>query len=173
MVLRVSSPGGSALGSDTIHRAIARLKEAGKPVVCSMGDVAASGGIFLAVAADHIVAQPGTLTGSIGVVTGKVNMSPMLADLGVNIDSIKVGDNVDLLSPYADLSVKQEAQINALMDHIYSDFMGKVAAGRGMGMDRVRALAKGQVYTGQQALEVRHPPASRRRVGGQLQPVGL
>ncbi|KAG1657938.1 hypothetical protein FOA52_003017, partial [Chlamydomonas sp. UWO 241] len=154
VVVRVNSPGGSALGSDTIHRALTVLRESGKVIVVSMGDVAASGGMFIAAAAQRVVAQPGTLTGSIGVVTGKFNVSGLLTELGVSTDSVKIGANVDMLSATQDLRPEQTAQIEALTEVIYTDFVRKVAAGRGKTEAEVRAIAKGKVYTGQQALEI-------------------
>lgn len=90
-MLRVDSPGGSAIASDTIHREVQQLRAAGKTVVVSMGNVAASGGYFIACAADRIVAQPGTLTGSIGVIMLKLNAAGLLEDLGINVQTVKVG----------------------------------------------------------------------------------
>ncbi|GAX80979.1 hypothetical protein CEUSTIGMA_g8414.t1 [Chlamydomonas eustigma] len=154
VVLRVSSPGGSALGSDTIHHALIKLRKAGKKVVVSMGDVAASGGMFIASAADKIVAQSSTITGSIGVVVGKFNVAPLLQEVGVNTDRVSVGENVNMLGSFSDLTPDQEKQVNALMDHIYVDFLCKVAVGRNKKFQETRALAKGKVYTGEQALKI-------------------
>mmetsp|Transcript_34336 Transcript_34336/g.86829 ORF Transcript_34336/g.86829 Transcript_34336/m.86829 type:complete len:813 (-) Transcript_34336:265-2703(-) len=155
VVVRVSSPGGSALGSDTLHRALSRLRARGKAVVISCGDVAASGGMFMAVAGDRILAQPGTITGSIGVITGKFNVRALLEDYGVNPASLEAGSpNLDLLSPFTHPNEQQVATINTLMDNIYNDFLGKVAAGRRMSAEAVRGLAGGRVYTGKQAHDV-------------------
>mmetsp|Transcript_15615 Transcript_15615/g.41157 ORF Transcript_15615/g.41157 Transcript_15615/m.41157 type:complete len:828 (+) Transcript_15615:104-2587(+) len=153
VVLRLSSPGGSALGSDLLHHALVRLRAAGKKLVISCGDVAASGGIFMAVAADKIFAQPGTLTGSIGVITGKFHVAQLLEGYGVNPASIESGSpNLTLTSPFAKPSDKQVKIINHLMDAIYDDFLRKVAAGRGMSVEAVRKAAGGRGYTGKQAL---------------------
>ncbi|GLI70243.1 hypothetical protein VaNZ11_015089, partial [Volvox africanus] len=154
VVLRVNSPGGSALASDTLHHELMRLRAAGKPVVVSMGDVAASGGYYLAAAADRIVAQPGTLTGSIGVLFGKLNISKTLEDVGVHSDAVTVGRNADSLSPFTGLTDAQEAQMEVMIDHVYQDFLDKVSRSRGRPVVEIRQLAKGKVYTGRQAHDV-------------------
>lgn len=148
VVLRVNSPGGSALGSDEVRREVELLKAAGKPVVVSMGSVAASGGYMIACGADAIVAQPGTLTGSIGVIFGKFNIERLLQEYGINPKSIFVGDNASLTSSTEPLSRRQLRWINAHVDEIYSDFMGVVAAGRQLSSRHVRSLAKGQIWSG-------------------------
>ncbi|GIM09383.1 hypothetical protein Vretimale_13251 [Volvox reticuliferus] len=154
VVVRVNSPGGSALASDTLHHELMRLRAAGKPVVVSMGDVAASGGYYLAAAADRIVAQPGTLTGSIGVLFGKVNISKTLEEVGVCSDAVTVGRNADALSPFTDFTDAQEAQLEVMIDHVYQDFLDKVSRSRGRPVAEIRQLAKGKVYTGLQAHDV-------------------
>ncbi|GFR43286.1 hypothetical protein Agub_g4351, partial [Astrephomene gubernaculifera] len=154
VVLRINSPGGSALASDTIHHEVMRLRRAGKPVVVSMGDVAASGGYYISTAADRVLAQPGSLTGSIGVVVGKVNVGRALEDVGVRSEAVTVGRNADLLSPFTGLSPEQQAAVEAMMDHVYDDFLNKVSQGRGRPVSEIRPLAKGRVYTGRQAYDI-------------------
>ncbi|KAG2502113.1 hypothetical protein HYH03_000605 [Edaphochlamys debaryana] len=154
VVLRINSPGGSALASDSIHHEVTRLRAAGKPVVVSMGDVAASGGYYIAAGADRVVAQPGTLTGSIGVIAGKVNVGRTLESVGVNTDAVATAPNADLLSPFSSLRPEQRAQVEAMVDSVYDDFLGKVARGRNRPLSEVRQLAKGRVYTGRQAHEL-------------------
>ncbi|KAJ9516520.1 hypothetical protein QJQ45_011128 [Haematococcus lacustris] len=155
VVLRINTPGGSALGSDTVHHALGALRQAGKRVVVSCGDVAASGGMFIAAGADRVVAQPGSLTGSIGVVIGKFDVQQLLVDNGVNPASMEAGSpNLTLFSPFTTPNQQQEALINRLLDDLYLDFMSKVAAGRGKSVEDIRPLAGGRVFTGQQALKV-------------------
>jgi protease-4 len=151
VLLRVNSPGGSYSASDTIWREVVRLRGRGKPVVVSMGDVAASGGYFIAMAADVIVAQPGTLTGSIGVILGKPVFSRLLDRAGVTIDSVGNGGNSLMLAPTHPFSEQDWDRINAWLDAIYRDFTGKVAAGRNMSAERVHELARGRVWTGADA----------------------
>jgi protease-4 len=152
IVLRVNSPGGSYVASDTIWREVVRAREAGKPVVVSMGDVAASGGYFISMAADAIVAQPGTVTGSIGVLSGKPVLAELLGRAGVTTDSVAEGAHSAMFTTSRPFSEDEWALVNSWLDHIYADFTGKVAAGRGMSGDRVHELARGRVWTGADAL---------------------
>ncbi|HEY7431143.1 MAG TPA: signal peptide peptidase SppA [Streptosporangiaceae bacterium] len=151
IVLRVNSGGGSYVASDTIWREVVRAREAGKPVVVSMGDVAASGGYFIAMAANTIVAQPGTLTGSIGVLGGKPVTKSLLERAGVNTDRVTDGAHADMFSASRPFSEEEWAKVNAWLDRIYQDFTSKVAEGRGMPVDQVHAIAKGRVWTGADA----------------------
>ena len=153
IVLRVNSPGGSYVASDTIWREVVRARAEGKPVVVSMGDVAASGGYFISMAADAIVAQPGTVTGSIGVLSGKPVVSQLLGRIGVTTDSIAEGAHAAMFSTNHPFSEDEWALVNNWLDHIYADFTGKVAAGRGMSAERVHELARGRVWTGADARE--------------------
>jgi protease IV len=153
VVLRVNSPGGSYVASDTIWREVVRTRNAGKPVVVSMGDVAASGGYFISMAADAIIAQPGTITGSIGVISGKPVISEMLGKAGVSTDSIVLGGNAAMFSTSRPFSPQEWELVDAWLDHIYADFTGKVAAGRGLSAERVHELARGRVWTGADARE--------------------
>ncbi len=152
-MLRVNSPGGSYVASDTIWREVVRARTAGKPVVVSMGDVAASGGYFISMAADVIVAQPGTVTGSIGVLSGKAVVGQLLERIGVTTDSVTKGAHSAMFSTSRPFSEGEWALVNNWLDHIYADFTGKVAAGRGLPADRVHELARGRVWTGADARE--------------------
>jgi protease-4 len=153
IVLRVNSPGGSYVASDTIWREVVRARTAGKPVVVSMGDVAASGGYLISVAADAIVAQPGTVTGSIGVLSGKAVVSHLLDRIGVTTDSVAQGAHSAMFSSNRPFSEDEWALVNNWLDHIYAEFTGKVASGRGLSADRVHELARGRVWTGADARE--------------------
>jgi protease-4 len=153
IIFRVDSPGGSYVASDTIWRAVDQARAGGKPVIVTMGDYAASGGYFVAAPATKIVAQPGTLTGSIGVISGKVVLTNMWAKLNVAWDGVKAGANADVESMNHDYSPEAWSRLEVALDHVYGDFMGKVAAGRKMPADRVRSIAKGQVWTGADAHE--------------------
>ena len=153
IVLRVNSPGGSYVASDTIWREVVRARAAGTPVVVSMGDVAASGGYFIAMAADAIVAQPGTITGSIGVLTGKPVLGEMLARAGITSDGVTRGEHAGMFSALHPFTADEQQLVARWLDHIYADFTGKVAAGRGLPADRVHELARGRVWTGADARE--------------------
>lgn len=151
IIFRVDSPGGSYVASDTIWRAVDQARAGGKPVIVSMGEMAASGGYFVAAPASQIVAQPGTITGSIGVLSGKVVLSDMWSKLDVVWDGVRAGANADMDSPNRDYSAAGWTKLQAGLDRAYADFMGKVANGRQMSADAVRAVAKGQVWTGADA----------------------
>jgi len=150
IVLRIDSPGGSALASDLIWREAERAK---KPVVASLSDVAASGGYYIAVAADRIVAAPGTLTGSIGVVGGKVAIGGALEKVGVHTDVVSKGKNAGWLSMTDKFTEGEREAFLGTMKDVYRLFTGKVAAGRKLEQAKVESLAEGRVYTGRQALE--------------------
>ena len=152
VVLRVDSPGGSVTGSETIWREVVRLRAAGKPVVASMGAVAASGGYYVSMAADAIVANAGTLTGSIGVVTGKFVARDLKARLGIGSDSVRTNANADAWSSNAPFTDEQHAHVAAEADLFYTDFVQRVADGRGMTGDAVDAVARGRVWTGADAM---------------------
>jgi len=151
VLLRVNSPGGSYTASDTIWREVVRIRAAGKPVVVSMGDVAASGGYFIAMAADAIVAQPGTLTGSIGVILGKPVIEQLLDRAGVVVDTAGTSSRSRMFAATHPFSEEEWDQINTWLDAIYHDFTTKVASGRGMTAERVHELARGRVWTGADA----------------------
>jgi protease IV len=151
IVLRVNSPGGSYVASDTIWREVVRARQAGKPVVVSMSEVAASGGYFIAMAADTIVAQPGTITGSIGVISAKPVLGQALDRAGVSTDSVTEGAHADMFTTSRPYSDEEWEKINGWLDRIYADFTGKVADGRGLSRDQVQEIARGRVWTGADA----------------------
>ncbi len=151
IVLRVNSPGGSAVASETIWEATLRAKKAGKPFVVSMGDLAASGGYYIASNADTIVAEPGTLTGSIGVVGGKFAIGGLSEKLGIDWDWVQVGANAGLSSVTQDYSPEGQARLGKLLDDFYTGFKGRVAQGRKFDAAKIESVAKGRVWTGEQA----------------------
>src|SRR5579864_3987607 len=151
VLMRVNSPGGSAVASDTIWREVVRIRAAGKPVVVSMGDVAASGGYYISMAADVIVAQPGTLTGSIGVIVGKPVLEEALGRAGITTDSVAEGARATMFAPTHPFTEDEWERINAWLDVIYRDFTQKAAAGRRMPVERMHELARGRVWTGADA----------------------
>jgi|tagenome__1003787_1003787.scaffolds.fasta_scaffold20923646_2 protease-4 len=153
IVFRVDSPGGSYVASDTIWREVVLAREAGKPVVVSMGNVAASGGYFVAAPATVIVAQPGTLTGSIGVVVGKPVIGDLLGRLGIGLGSVEQGAHARMYAPTRDFTEDEWTRVNHFLDRVYDDFVGKVAEGRDLPRDRVDSLARGRVWTGADAHE--------------------
>ena len=154
IVFRVSTPGGSAAASDQIDAALRRAKAAGLPVVVSMGQYAASGGYYVSANADWIVAQPSTITGSIGVLGGKLAFEDLFGRVGYNVDAVSVGGPYvgaySLDTPFTDYQA--EAYASQMRD-IYDDFTSVVAQGRGMAIADVLEVAKGRVWTGAQALE--------------------
>jgi protease-4 len=154
IVLRVNSPGGSAIASETIRRSIQRAQENGKRVIVSMGEVAASGGYWIAMDADKIVAQPGTLTGSIGVYGGKFVTQRLWNDLEINWDEIEGAPQSNMWSPIEPFNQGEAATINALIDEIYTAFTDNVAAARNLPLDRIAEVAKGRVWTGAAAKEL-------------------
>jgi protease-4 len=151
ILFRVSSPGGSYVASDTIWREVVLARKAGKPVVVSMGDVAASGGYFVSMPADKIVAQPGTITASIGVLAGKMVTPAMWEKVGVTFDQVEVGANANMWNASRSFSPAEWARFNAWLDRIYGDFTSKVAEGRKLSKERVLEIAKGRVWTGEDA----------------------
>lgn len=151
IVLRVDSPGGSVSASDQILDALKKAQNKGKPVVVSMGALAASGGYFISTYANHIVAQPATITGSIGVLTGKIAFNKSLGMIGVGADQIGIGKNALFNSPLEPFSADQLAALNAQADAIYTDFMHKVSVGRKLPFADVQDIAKGRVWSGADA----------------------
>jgi len=151
ILLRIDSPGGSVTASDQILDALKKAQLAGKPVIVSMGAVAASGGYYVSAAADRIVAEPGTITGSIGVLTGKVSVGKSLALIGVGANEIGVGKNAMMDSGISPYTPDQWTALNAQADAIYDDFTRKVAAGRKLPLERVQDVAKGRVWSGADA----------------------
>ncbi len=153
IVLRVNSPGGSAVGSDLVWREIQRAKADGIPVIVSMSSVAGSGGYWISMGADAIVAQPSTITGSIGVVFTKLNVRGFYEWLGATVDSVSFAENSDLMSPYHSLDEEQYAKLESAIGVMYEHFVTKVADGRGMSFDDVEPLAHGRIWSGEDARE--------------------
>ncbi len=155
VVLRVNSPGGSALASENILHAINKIKEQNKPVVVSMGDYAASGGYFIACQADSIFAEPNTITGSIGVFRMIPSLERTLSDkAGVRFDSVKTGPFAAGLNLYFDQDPQEAAKMQAGTEEMYEVFLGHVAKGRQMKRDSVHAIAQGRVWSGRDALRI-------------------
>ena len=152
IVLRVDSPGGSVTASETIWREVQRARERGKPVVASMGGVAASGGYYVSMAADAIVANPGTITGSIGVITGKLVVRDLKGRLGVGSDTVRTNANADAWSIDAPFTPEQRARREAEADLFYTDFVERAADGRKLSTEAVDDVARGRVWTGADAL---------------------
>jgi len=151
ILFRIDSPGGSVTASETIWRAVELAGKEGKPVIVSMGDVAGSGGYYIAAPAAKIVAEPATLTGSIGVLAGKLVVSGLLKKIGVTTDSAQFGANAGMASATSQFSPFAEARVQALLDATYKGFKDHVAAGRHMSPEAVEAIAKGRVWTGEDA----------------------
>jgi signal peptide peptidase SppA len=151
VVLRISSPGGSASASAAIHREVELLRASGKPVVASMGEVAASGGYYVAAPCTEILAEPGTITGSIGVLAARVDARRLLADQGANAETVAAGENAAWASPLAEMTPSQAARAEAGVEATYRQFLGVVSRGRGMTVEAVRAVAGGRVFTGREA----------------------
>ena len=153
IVLRVDSPGGSAIASDVIWREV-QLARSSKPVIASMSDVAASGGYYVAMPAHAIVAEPGTLTGSIGVVVGKFVVVGTLEKLGITLDSVSKGRYALLQSPLRPFTPDERAKIQELMQATYDTFVRKAAEGRQTTMEKIDAIGRGRVWTGRQAKDL-------------------
>ncbi len=151
ILLRVDSPGGSVSASDQILDAVKKAQAKGIPVVVSMGAVAASGGYYISTSANKIVAEPGTITGSIGVLTGKVSIGKSLGLIGVGAEDVGVGKNALMDSGLSPYTPDQWAALNAEADTIYADFKQKVAKGRKLSLDRVQEIARGRVWSGADA----------------------
>ena len=151
IVLRIDSPGGSYVASDAIWNAVQAARESDTPIVVSMGNIAASGGYFVAAPANRIVAQPGTLTGSIGVVSGKFVLSGLWDKLEINVEGVQAGPRADFWSVNAPFSEAEWARLQESLDESYADFLDKVAQGRGLDRAAVRAAAQGKVWSGRDA----------------------
>ena len=151
VVLRINSPGGSAPASQEVGEELKKLRSAGKPVVASMGDIAASGGYWIAALCDRIYANPGTITGSIGIYIPYANYEELFKKIGVHGEKIKSGPHKDMLSPERPMTVAERAILQEMVDDLYDQFVAVVAEGRKMEPDRVRRLADGRIYTGRQA----------------------
>jgi protease-4 len=151
VLLRINSPGGSVAAVQEIHQEVLALKKAGKKVIASFGDVAASGGYYIAAAADKIVADPGTLTGSIGVILQMGNVQELFKKVGLRVETFKSGEMKDAGSPFRPLREEERRVYQRLVTDAYEQFFRAVAEGRGMTDARLRPLADGRVFTGVQA----------------------
>jgi protease-4 len=156
IVLAINSPGGSVGSVQEIYSSIQRIKrETGKPFVAQLGDVAASGGYYLAAACDKVVAHPGTLLGSIGVIFSNTNVEGLLQKVGIKSRAIKSGKMKDIGSMARPMTAEERMLLQALIDNAYGQFLTAVADGRGMSKEEVRPHADGRIFTGEQALDIR------------------
>lgn len=154
VVLRINSPGGTPAGSQEVYNEVLRVREAGKPVVVSFADMAASGGYLVACAADEIVANPSSITGSIGVIIEVTNLTELYDKLGIATDTVKSGVHKDMGSVTRPLGEDEREILQSMVDDIYEQFVQIVVQGRGLDEENVRELADGRIYTGRQALEL-------------------
>lgn len=154
LLLRIDSPGGTVGDSQEIHAALLRLRDKGCKVVASFGNISASGGVYIGVAADQIVANPGTITGSIGVILRGNDLSKVFERIGIRFDTVKSGRFKDILSPDRPLSDDERQLLQELIDSSYGQFVGVVATGRKLTTDQVKTFADGRVFSGEQALKL-------------------
>lgn len=151
VLIRINSPGGSAPASQEVGAEIKKLRKTGKPTITSMGDMAASGGYWIAATTEKIYANPGTITGSIGVYIPYANWEELYRKIGLHTEKIKSGPHKDMLSPERPITLEERAIVQAMVDDLYEQFVSVVAEGRKLDPVRVRQLADGRVYTGRQA----------------------
>jgi protease-4 len=151
IVLRLDSPGGSVSPSQEILQEVKRTRELGKPVVVSMGSVAASGAYYIACGASRIVANPGTITGSIGVISQFMSYDGLMEKIGVSGTTVKSGRYKDVGNPMRKMTEEDVEQIRLVIDDVYEQFMQEVATSRSIPLDSVRVIAQGRIYTGKQA----------------------
>jgi protease IV len=169
IIFRIDSPGGSYVASDTIWRETVRAREKGIPVIVSMGNMAGSGGYFVAMAADKIVAQPGTITGSIGVFAGKMLTSEMWEKIGISWDEIHTSKNATFWTGTHDYTPEQWALFQNFLDQIYEDFTLKVADARKIPVEKVLEIAKGRIWSGEDAIKI----GLVDELGGYREAIGL
>jgi protease-4 len=150
MLVFIESPGGGVTASQALYDAVRSVRRK-KPVVAFLASVAASGGYYVACAADSIVAHPGTLTGSIGVIATFLRTQELFRKIGLDVTVIKTGEFKDIGSPYRPMTDEERAYLGALLDDVYRQFLGAVSEGRGMPIERVAELAEGRLFTGAQA----------------------
>ena len=155
IVIRIDSPGGGVVVSQEIYNAVRNAKKEGKKIVASMGTVAASGGYYVAAAADKIVANPGTLTGSIGVKMEFASVEKLLEKIGVRGMVVKAGEYKDIGSPFRDMTEQEKQLLQAVIDDVHNQFIEAVAEGRQLPAADVRAIADGRIFTGRQALSLK------------------
>jgi len=151
VVIRINSPGGVVAPSQELHDALVRLRQGGKPVVASLGSVAASGGYYVAVAADRIYANPGTLTGSIGVIMQMANFEQLMKKVGVDYVVVKAGAFKDVGNPGRPMTPEERRVLQALLDDVHGQFIGAVAEGRKLDRAQVTQFADGRIFSGTQA----------------------
>jgi protease IV len=151
IIFRIDSPGGSVVASESVWREVIFARERGKPVIVSMGDVAGSGGYYVAAPADKIVAEPATLTGSIGVLAGKIVVSDLFQKLGMSTDSAQIGANAAMFSSTSEFSARAHSRLEAFLDETYKGFKDHVVSGRHMTQEEVEEVAKGRVWSGEDA----------------------
>jgi protease IV len=155
VVLRINSPGGVVAPTQELHDAVLRLRQAGKPVVASLGAVAASGGYYVAVACDQIYANPGTLTGSIGVIMQLANLEQLMKKVGVDYVVVKAGQFKDIGNVARPMTADERRVMQALLDDVHGQFVGAVVTGRKLAKDEVSRFADGRIFSGLQAKELR------------------
>lgn len=155
IIVRINSPGGGVAPSQEIYSEILRLRqEKGKKVVASFSSLGASGGYYIASAANKIIANPGTITGSIGVIMPLSNIEEFLGKIGLKSDAVKSGKFKDMASPTHEMTTEERAILQASVDDVHNQFVEAIASGRNMEIEKVRGLADGRIYTGRQAMEV-------------------
>jgi signal peptide peptidase SppA len=169
ILFRVDSPGGSYVASDTVWRETVRTKKAGKPVVVSMGNVAGSGGYFLSMAEDKIVAQPATITASIGVLGGRILTTGFWDKIGLGWDEVHSSANARMWLTTSDYSPAEWARFEASLDRIYEDFTSKVADGRKLPKEKMLEIAKGRIWSGEDAQGLGAPQEPGRAAPGRPQ----
>lgn len=153
ILLRINSPGGTAAASQAVYEELMRVRRDGKiTIVASMGDVAASGGYYIAAAADHITALPATTTGSIGVIMHLQNVEGLMDKLGIDTRTVQSGPHKDILSPFRQPSAGEQAILQAQVMETYQQFLQAIVAGRKMPLEKLRPLADGRIFTGTQAM---------------------
>lgn len=154
LILRIDSPGGGVAASQEIYERVNKFKESGKTVVVSMGAIAASGGYYIACAADTIVANPGTLTGSIGVIFSFPTFKKLMQTVGIKLEVFKSGAMKDVGNYSRDVTPQERKMLQAAIDDTYDQFITAVSLERGIDLDKVREMADGSIYTGRQAMEL-------------------
>ncbi len=155
IVLRIDSPGGGVVAAQEIYNAVKNARKEGKKVIASMGSVAASGGYYIAAGADKIVANPGTLTGSIGVIMEFASVEKLLEKIGVKGMVVKAGQYKDVGSPFRDMTEQEKKLLQGVIDDVHAQFIDAVAHGRNLPLDDVKAIADGRIFTGRQALKLK------------------
>lgn len=154
VLLRINSPGGTVGASQELHNAVQRVREAGKPVIVSVADMAASGGYYMAVAAERIFINPGSLTGSIGVIMNGFDATGLLQKIGIKYNAITSGTNKDVGTPYKEMSPEQRELLKSIIMNSYEQFLNAVASGRNKPVEEMRSLADGRIFTGEQAVRL-------------------